>query len=215
MAPTLGYWNIRGVSAPIRYLLEYVGQPYEFKGYDLSNAQEWFGVKETLGFEFPNLPYLIDGDFKLTQGNAIIRYFARKHNLIATSEKDIIEQDVMDGVITEFLMAWVTVTYATPGKEEDLKRYRTENLTPMLQRFEKHLNNREYLVGNKLTYADFQFFERLDANIIMFPDLLKDFPNLKKFHDRIANLKGVKEFRASDRLPKSLNAGPKAKWNNV
>lgn len=29
----------------------------------------------------PQLPYLIDGDVKLTQSNAILRYIARKHNM--------------------------------------------------------------------------------------------------------------------------------------
>ena len=29
----------------------------------------------------PQLPYFIDGDVKLTQSNAILRYIARKHNM--------------------------------------------------------------------------------------------------------------------------------------
>uniref|UniRef100_A0A3Q3WT83 glutathione transferase n=1 Tax=Mola mola TaxID=94237 RepID=A0A3Q3WT83_MOLML len=41
----------------------------------------WFGVKNKLGLDFPNLPYLVDGDKKIVQSNAIMRYIARKHNM--------------------------------------------------------------------------------------------------------------------------------------
>ena len=33
----------------------------------------WLDKKFTLGFDFPNLPYLEDGDVKLTQTVAIIK----------------------------------------------------------------------------------------------------------------------------------------------
>ena len=35
-------------------------------------------VKEKLGFDFPNLPYFIDGDFKLTETFAIYEYICNK-----------------------------------------------------------------------------------------------------------------------------------------
>ena len=41
----------------------------------------WFDIKYSLGFDFPNLPYFIDGDVKLTQTNAILRHISRKHGL--------------------------------------------------------------------------------------------------------------------------------------
>lgn len=42
----------------------------------------WFEVKNTLGFELPNLPYLIDGDVRITQSAAIIKYLARKAEVL-------------------------------------------------------------------------------------------------------------------------------------
>lgn len=32
----------------------------------------------SLGLEFPNLPYLIEGDFKLTESSAIVSYIVEK-----------------------------------------------------------------------------------------------------------------------------------------
>jgi glutathione S-transferase len=38
----------------------------------------WFDVKDSMGMTFPGLPYLVDGDNKLSQSQAILRYVARK-----------------------------------------------------------------------------------------------------------------------------------------
>ena len=35
-------------------------------------------MKETLGLEYPNLPYLIDGETKITETVAIMQYIAKK-----------------------------------------------------------------------------------------------------------------------------------------
>uniref|UniRef100_A0A8C3F0N6 GST N-terminal domain-containing protein n=1 Tax=Chrysemys picta bellii TaxID=8478 RepID=A0A8C3F0N6_CHRPI len=43
------------------------------------DKSQW--IKEKLGLDFPNLPYLIDGKNKLTQSNAILWYIVRKHKL--------------------------------------------------------------------------------------------------------------------------------------
>ena len=42
------------------------------------SKEPWFSVKPTLGFDFPNLPYLIDDDLKLTETFGIHRYIANK-----------------------------------------------------------------------------------------------------------------------------------------
>lgn len=60
-----GYWNIRGLGQIARLLLAYTGLKWEDKQY--SDEAEWFEKdKKSLGLDFPNLPYLIDGDVKIT-----------------------------------------------------------------------------------------------------------------------------------------------------
>ena len=71
MTLTLGYWGCRGRGASIRNLLRYAGADYKEDIYSLEgppyNWEAWFGKKFTMGMDFPNLPYLIDGEVKLTQ----------------------------------------------------------------------------------------------------------------------------------------------------
>ena len=82
--PKLGYWDIRGLAQQIRLLLVYLDVDFEDVAYvqgdgpDYSN-QEWLDVKDTLGLDFPNLPYFIDEDVKVTETLAIMKYIAAKH----------------------------------------------------------------------------------------------------------------------------------------
>lgn len=42
------------------------------------DRSSWTDAKFTLGLEYPNLPYLIDGDAKVTETVAIMKYVAKK-----------------------------------------------------------------------------------------------------------------------------------------
>ena len=66
-------------------MLHYLNVEYNEKLYVLGDApdfnpQEWATVKFTLGMEFPNLPYYVDGDYKLSETVAIMKYIAAKHD---------------------------------------------------------------------------------------------------------------------------------------
>mmetsp|Transcript_20706 Transcript_20706/g.3349 ORF Transcript_20706/g.3349 Transcript_20706/m.3349 type:complete len:105 (+) Transcript_20706:40-354(+) len=82
--PTVGYWDIRGIGAHIRLLLTHLGVDFDFRGYVCGDGpqfdrSDWFNEKFTLGLQFPNLPYLIDGDVKVTETTAILSYVCQKY----------------------------------------------------------------------------------------------------------------------------------------
>jgi glutathione S-transferase len=73
----LGYWGIQGLAQVSRYLLEYVGAPYEDKRY--TSREEWAAEKPNLGMSFPNLPYIIHGNTKVTESSAVNLYICLKY----------------------------------------------------------------------------------------------------------------------------------------
>ena len=77
--PTLGYWGIRGLAQPIRNLCANLNVDYTDKQY--TDHDEWF-AKDKAAFktDFPNLPYLVDGDKVITESEAISVYVALKAN---------------------------------------------------------------------------------------------------------------------------------------
>lgn len=59
---TIGYWKIRGLAQVIRLLLSYTNTPFQEVFYEFQTKEKWFEQdKNGLGFDFPNIPYLIDG----------------------------------------------------------------------------------------------------------------------------------------------------------
>jgi glutathione S-transferase len=109
---TLGYWPVRGLMAIPRLLCGYTDTPYTDKIY--KNQEEWYAEKEILGFAFPNVPYLIDGDFKLTESRAIALYIIRRsgHNeLLGKDAKETACQGMVSGVIEDGFMALINLGF--------------------------------------------------------------------------------------------------------
>ncbi|XP_061266890.1 glutathione S-transferase Mu 1-like isoform X2 [Bos javanicus] len=117
MPMILGYWDIRGLAHAIRLLLEYTESNYEEKKYTMGDApdydrSQWLSEKFTLGLDFPNLPYLIDGAHKLTQSNAILRYIARKHNMCGETEEEKIRVDILENQTMDVRLHMARICYS-------------------------------------------------------------------------------------------------------
>jgi len=206
MAPiVVGYWDIRGLAQPIRLLLEQSGVEWEDKLYSCGPPPTfdktcWFGVKETLGFDFPNLPYLEDGDVKLTQTLAILRYLARKTGLDGKTEEEKQRVDMMEGEWGDFKGPFVSMCYS-PDFDSTKGEY-LKNVSPKLARFSKFLGDRPFFAGNEVTYVDFLMYDMLDQHKLLEPTIISSWKNLEQFCDRIESLPKIKEFMASSKFIK-------------
>ncbi|KAK3102705.1 hypothetical protein FSP39_013316 [Pinctada imbricata] len=203
--PTLGYWKIRGLAQPIRLLLEYSGQEYTDRQYEQGDGpeysrEEWLKEKNSLGLDFPNLPYYIDGDIKCTQSNSIIRYIAAKHDLLGKTDKEKVTCDVMLENAMDFRNGVVRLVY---NKEyENLKGTYFENVKEKLVSFEKFLGDKQWFAGENVTACDFPMYELLDQHRLMKPGILDDYPKLMAFLDRFEGLPKIKAYMESSRFMK-------------
>ena len=113
----LGYWKIRGLASQIRYEMVYLGVDYEEVEYE--DRPAWLAVKDTMGMQFPNLPYLFDGDLKLSEPVAIMKYLAAKHgpSLLGDSPTEIAQVEMVANQVRELQQAITQKCYITGDRQ--------------------------------------------------------------------------------------------------
>ncbi|XP_054165165.1 glutathione S-transferase-like [Oppia nitens] len=214
MAPTLGYWNIRGKGEPIRLLLTYTGTKFEDKRYSPSSSDDWFKRdKQSLGFDFPNLPYYIDddNDVKLTQQLAICRYIAGKHQgLSGQSGEEQRRVNVVEQQLTE-MSSQFSQLMLHPDYDTIKADYLEKRLSPSLQLLGKFLGDRPFLAGQTVTYVDFIAFELLEKLNAWQPlEVYSKVDKLKQFTSRVRSLPSIANYLLT--APNVPFNGPHFKW---
>lgn len=209
MSLELGYWAIRGLAEPIRMLLTHLEVPFQDTLYTAGpkpdcDRSEWLNVKETLGLDFPNLPYLIDGDFKLTESRAILKYLCEKYRPEYLGEP--LEQQVRAEEVSSLALTISGKLYGVaydPDYTSKVAKVLGE-VRVILERIAKTLERSRFLVGNQVTYIDFAFFEMLQLIGAMEPGFLTSISaNFIAYQAHIRSLPHIVEFenRHSPRLP--------------
>ena len=185
--PTLGYWNIRGLGAQIRYLLLVADVDFEDKLYDVGPAPEfsrdsWLDVKFTLGLDYPNLPYMIDEDMKITETVAIMKYVCGKWKpeLLGKNPAEMAVAEMMSAHVGT-LKGKATMPCYTTGDRPACQ----EDCTPVLENIMKFIGNKPWIAGEGITYLDFAFWELLELLDVIFECNLNDkFPGVKEYRER-------------------------------
>ena len=215
---TIGYWKIRGLQSPVRYILEYLGVPYNDVQYEQGDAPDfsregWLSVKPNLGLDFPNLPYLLDGEVKITESHAIIRYISNKWGGADFSGKDPKDKGIVDmllGVVSDIKGAATGHCYAS-GDLEAVIKIGNDRMAAV----SKFLGAKQFFLGDYLTFVDFFIFEQIELFAWASKnEFLTRFPNLAEFHQRIIALPKFGEYYNSDRFVKRPFNNKVAKLNN-
>ena len=122
--PRLGYWKMRGLAAQIKYLMVYSGVQFEEDVYEQGPApeystHEWSDAKFTLGLDFPNLPYFIDGEVKITEDLPIMKYICNKWNpsLLGETPAEMGEVEMLALTIKDFKSQATMPCYTTGTRE--------------------------------------------------------------------------------------------------
>jgi glutathione S-transferase len=189
---TLGYWGIRGLGQPIRFLLVCADVPFSeirlgvLQDGTLLNenkeGEDWGSVRSTLDMPFPNLPYLIDtsggSPVSLSQSNAILRYLARRFDFYGDSESDRIEIDVLQDEAYDFRNEIIDTAY-TLGEDYAavFEHFSTNTLPHYLDSFETYLagrDNKNFFVGSRLSLVDFVLYELFWQMTLMVPNSITE-----------------------------------------
>jgi glutathione S-transferase len=215
--PVLGYWNIRGLATAIRLLLTYAAEDFEDRMYDVIeekkkvttdgtttttttwNREAWLVQKETLSLDFPNLPFLLDGDVRITQSLAILQYLARKHKLDGDSLRDQAEVMMILQESSDFRSPIVRLSYNEYEYSSFKDRLIAEHIKPGLKRFSRRLGSNMFFVGDHVTAADFVLYDLFDICRLFDPTCLQDVPNLVAFIERFEALPRIKAYINSDK----------------
>jgi len=188
----LGYWKIRGLVEASRMMLKYAAQDFEDVVYESGDAPDfdkscWFDVKFNLGLDFPNLPYLMDGDVKLTQTIPIMHYLATKVGL-APPEEERYRCEMIDSVGMDAAMTLSRLSYsrADPGFFAANKDATISSCRNSVKQFSEVLGSRPYFAGDKICCTDFWIFECVDKYLHLDPAVAPQ-ENIKAWMERIKN----------------------------
>ena len=215
---TIGYWKIRGLISPIKYMLEYLGVDYEDVQYEQGDAPDfsrecWLSVKPNLGLDFPNLPYLTHGDLKITESHAMMRYVANKFAPAEFTGKDAHDKAIVDMVLSTLadIKGAATSHCYGSGDLEACKAIAFDRL-PAVSKF---LGDKKFFAGDYITFVDFFVFEQIELFAFFTGgEILARYPNLGEFHKRITQQPRFGEYYASDKFMKRPFNNKIAKINN-
>jgi len=199
----LGYWAIKGRAEPILCLAAHLGINIVEKRY--TEVEEWNTDIQNKIVDLPNLPYLIDGDVKLTQSHVIATYLcekAGKQEIFGKTTADKLKVLELIGTYDDFFDRLKSTFSAfaqglDPFKEafaEACTKGRPHQIVKYLSQF---LGNKDFFLGY-LTYADI-----LIATNGKFADVLcrsigttspfTSFENTDALIKRVFNLNGIKQ----------------------
>jgi len=219
MVPEVGYWNLRGYAQSIRLLLAHTGTEFVEKRFNMSltkdndyDLSEWYNVKYSFGLDFPNCPYYIDADVKLSQSFAIMKYLGRKHHLVPKTEEEKIRVDLTEGEAMDMRFNWSTLCYSSPEEFEKNKPEFLTKLSLKLKELSAFLGSHDWFAGETMTYMDFVMYEILDGHSMLEPKALDEFKNLQAYLERFRALENISAYMKSEKfLAYPLN-GPMASF---
>ena len=157
----------------VRYALNYIQEEYEFIELNMMQGEHQQEAYRKIN-PFGKVPAIEDGDVKLFESNAILRYIADKNNKTDLYPKELkaranVDQ-WLDFATAQVQPAMVRITFNTlfadmvPGMQRDDESIKAgrgfmANYLPVIDR---QLQENKYLTGDKMTIADFSLLASLD-----------------------------------------------------
>lgn len=221
MALELGYWGIKGRAEPVRWA--YLALGLQVKEVHPASGEEWGAIRSTLPTAFPNLPYIRDGDFAITETNALPIYLASKAGKPEFVGKDHKDQAIIrqiEGVLGD-IFSNIFKSIGAENPAEAFKGIVTGEGTVItkLGYLSKFLGEKHFFLGY-LTWADLLFTyigEFLDALAASHghKSIIAHFANLQGLSKRIHDHESLQaRVQASQEIPYLPPTSSKFKFFN-
>jgi len=212
--PVLGYWKIRGLGHPVRFLLHYLEVDFEDKCYEFTpegTTDYWLAVRDKLDLPLPNLPYILDGKDKVTESRAIMKHLCRtrKPELLGKSPEiqtriDMVDNFMYDLVYTGLIPVIYRYTEEMHNEYKELEARKLGYLCDLIK-------DDKWMAGEDITYVDFLAYEVLYHITVYDPKSLEKFPKLQAYLKRVEGLPAIKAYMAGPNFLKGPLYSPFAK----
>ncbi|KAM3914070.1 glutathione S-transferase P 1-like [Leptodactylus fuscus] len=192
------YFPLRGRSETIRLILSDQGAKWTEEEVQFT---DWFtaNCEHKKQAVFGQLPKFKDGDFVLYQSNSILRYLGRKYGIAGGSNQESALIDMVNDGVEDLRMKLVRVLFYEP--EKGTEKYEAD-LPDQFSAFERILsqnsNGTRFVVGDQISYADYNLLDILHVHLALFPACLASFPLLTAFSDRISSRPKLMEYLKSE-----------------
>lgn len=180
-------------SNKVEMCLNQLGLDYEFVFVDLLNGEQKKPEFISLT-HFGKVPFLVDGNFKLSESNAIVKYLCRKakSDLYPSGLEEQAEVDMWCDFITQHVaLGYGKVVFnkmVAPriGVEPDQRSMKEgyEFISRYLTSIEEKLNKTKFVAGDKMTIADILLLASIDPSEMIEVDL-KVYPKLNALRDSL------------------------------
>ena len=212
----LGYWAIRGLAQPIRFLLAHAEIEISEVRFGINQdgsliedeSPDWQDHKDALSLPFANLPYLIDlerpDQIRLTQSNTIMRFLARRFNYYGDSVLEQTWIDLLQDEAYDFRNLIIEAAYTLdPDYERAFEGFKLTSVPRYLNGFEYHLSNRKLqncFVGSRISLVDFILYELIWQVRLMVAGSITvtNRPTLHSFLESFEKIPQITAYRAGD-----------------
>jgi hypothetical protein len=218
----LGYWNIRGLAAPARMMLEYAGADYKEEMYDAVKTADGFNKDGWFKEAKPkllkknsliNLPYVISGDRIVTQSSAVYSFLGQKLRMNGAGPDAVTANNEVIAEAFDLRNACVSVMYGSKDAfKEAAKKFLEGKVNSTYTKFEEYLKQRgtTFFAGNRPCGGDFSLWEMIDQQEALAPTLglpspVEGFPGLKSFYAKIKALPQLKKYFESSAYKLPIN----------
>lgn len=228
----LGYWDIRGLGAPLRMLLAYSGIEHDLVFHKEEDDGTWFEDKKPLLAErnaFANLPYLVmDDGLVVCESNACLMYLQECLSLGPTDGAARIQSYALlsaymstrNDLVNRAYFQDVIMPPPCPTRESFAASMTALLATGPFLKYEAclRMSRTAYFCGGTPCACDFAVWEMLDqyakcAADLGLPPPLAELPLCASFHKRVRDMPELAAYFDSSAYRMPCNSPALTHWS--